>query len=248
MFPRLTAFDLVKLFFRALFTLLVISVFVVLFWRMGAARVPAHLEVLSPNEPLLEAYAEHGDALEKLTQQQNTITRTKENYGYFAVSGATFVPAAKQLQLLVRYNDSTLKALQKDYALDFLPEFDKDWYDVSLVLAIDKTPLDDTDNLSNDPNSVELVRVLPSEVVASEHKGRHSYRKLIFDDIPFDEKLLAVYADFYYVGDIAYQSEEFNIYEDKAYGTLCLYAHTEESINKLAPLSTRDKKALEDAK
>ena len=248
MFPRLSFFDILKLFFRALFALLVIAVFVVLFWRMNAARVPEHLLTLSPNATLLEAYEKEGDALQKLTQEQNTITRTKENYGYFASSSAIFVPAADQLQLLVRYNDSTLKALAEDYALDFLPESDKDWYDVTLVLALDKTPEDATDNLASDPESVELVRVKATALAAREHKGRHSYRKFIFDGISFDEYLLAVYVDFYYTGDLRYENEDFDIYEDKAYGTLCLYAHTEADINKTAPLSEKDKAALNAAK
>jgi len=249
MFPRLTLFDVVKLFFRAVFVLLVISVFVILFWRMSAARVPEHLEVLTPNEVLLEAYQREGDGLTTLTQQQNTITRTEENYGYFTVSGATFIPAAKQLQLLVRYNDSTLEALKADYELDFTPESDKDYYDITVVLAIDKTPTDKTDNLASDPESVELVRLAPSAIAASEHKGRHSYRKLIFDGVPIeDETLLAVYVDFYYIGDVAYEREDFNIYEDKAYGTLCLYAYTEESDNVVKPITDKDKKALENEK
>lgn len=244
MFPRLTAFDIVKLFFRALFTLLVVAVFVVLFWRMSTSRVPEELLTLSPNAALLEAYETHGDGLQKLTQEQNSITRNEENYGYFTVSSAVFVPKAEQLQLLVRYNDSTLEALKKDYALDFLPETDKDWYDVTLLLAIDKTPENEEDNLVSDPESVELVRVKASEVVAREHHGRHSYRKLIFDGIDFDGALLAVYADFYYVGDIAYEGEGFDVYTDKAYGTLCLYAYTEDAINKETPLSDDDKAAL----
>lgn len=248
MFPKLTIFDAVKLFFRALFTLLVIAVFVVLFWRMNAARVPAELEVLSPNETLLDAYTTYGDELEKLTQQQNSITRNEENYGYFAVSSAVFLPKANQLQLLIRYNDSTLEALQRDYELDFLPESEKDWYDVTLLLAIDKTPADKTDNLSNHPDSVDLVRVKASEVSAKMHSGRHSYRKLIFDGVDLDEALLAVYADFYYVGDIAYLDEDFDVYRDSAYGTLCLYAFTEAEINQTKSLSKQDKAALEAAK
>ena len=244
MFPKLSAFDIVKLFFRALFTLLVVAVFVVLFWRMGASRVPKALLTLSPNEVLLEAYEAHGEGLLKLTQEQNTITRNQENYGYFAVSSAVFLPKAEQLQLLIRYNDSTLKALQKDYGLDFLPEAERDWYDVTLVLAIDKTPENKEDNLSSDPACVELVRVKASDLVAREHSGRHSYRKFVFDGVAFDEALLAVYADFYYVGDRAYEDEGFDVYTDKAYGTLCLYAFTEDAINKEAPLTEADRAAL----
>lgn len=244
MFPKLSAFDIVKLFFRALFTLLVVGVFVVLFWRMSSSRVPRELLTLSPNEALLEAYEAHGDGLLKLTQEQNTITRNKENYGYFAVSSAVFLPKAEQLQLLIRYNDSTLKALQKDYGLDFLPEAESDWYDVTLVLAIDKTPDNKDDNLSADPACVELVRVKASELAAREHHGRHSYRKFIFDGVAFDEALLAVYADFYYIGDRAYEDEGFDVYADKAYGTLCLYAFTEDAINQEAPLTEADRAAL----
>ena len=244
MFPRLTAFDIVKLFFRALFTLLVVAVFVVLFWRMSSSRVPKALLALTPNEVLLEAYDTYGDGLLKLTQEQNSITRNKENYGYFAVSSAVFVPKAEQLQLLIRYNDSTLEALRKDYELDFLPEADKDWYDVTLVLAIDKTPENTEDNLLSDPESVELVRVKPSELVASEHHGRHNYRKFIFDGVKLDGTLLAVYADFYYVDDKAYEAEDFDVYTDKAYGTLCLYAYTEDAINKEAPLTEDERTAL----
>ena len=243
---RFTAFDVIKLFFRALFVLLVVAVFVVLFWRMSSSRVPQDLLTLSPNAALLDAYAVEGEDLLKLTQEQNSITRNKENYGYFTVSSAIFVPQASQLQLLVRYNDSTLTALQSDYGLDFLPETDKDWYDVTLLLAIDKTPENKDDDLSVDPESVELVRVKASEVVAREHHGRHSYRKFVFDGVTFDGTLLAVYADFYYVGDVAYENESFDVYADKAYGTLCLYAYTEASINREEPLSAKDIAALED--
>ena len=244
MFPKLTVFDVVKLFFRALFTLLILAVFVVLFWRMSSSRVPRELKVLSPNETLAAAYELYGDDLTKLTQEQNTITRTEDNYGYFTVSDAVFIPQAEQLQLLVRYNDSTLAALKEDYSLDFLPENDKDWYDVSVVLAIDKTPENEKDNLSNDKESVELRRVKATAVAAATHSGRHSYRKLIFDGIAINETLLAVYADFYYLGDIAYLEEGFDVYEDKAYGTLCLYAYTEAENDVTAPLSDKDKKAL----
>lgn len=244
MFPRLSAFDIVKLFFRAVFVLLIASVFLVLFWRMASSRVPSELKVLSPNDTLVVAYEQHQGNLTKLTQEQNTITRTKDNYGYFSVSNAVFIPEAKQLQLVIRYNDSTLKSMQKDYGLDFLPNTDADWFDVSVVLAIDKTPDNDTDNLSNDKESIDLLRISPTAVSASMHKGRHSYRKLIFDNIELNDLLLAVYADFYYIGDIAYLNPNFDIYTDKAYGTLCLYAYTEKDDNVTLPLSDSDKTAL----
>jgi hypothetical protein len=246
MFPKLSAFDIIKLFFRTIFVLLVAAVFAVLFWRMATSRVPKELLELTPNDVLTEAYNEYGDELTLMTQEQNTITRTKENYGYFAVSEALFIPKANQLQLIIRYNDSTLEALQKDYGLDFLPKNDKDWYDVSIVVATDLTPENEDDNLSNDRESVALSRILPTTVSASMHKGRHNYRKLIFDGISFDDSLLAVYADFFYIEDIGYLSEDFDIYTDKAYGTLCLYAFTEEGDNQIIKLTEKQKHMLEE--
>ncbi len=245
MFGKLDIFDVIKIFFRVLVGVVITSVFVVLFWRMLAARVPSELLTLSPNDALLEAYEKEGEGLYMFTQEQNTITRTEKNYGYFAISDAVFIPSAEQVQVLVRYNDSTLDALVTDYGLDFEPDSDKDWYDVTLVVATDKTPENGDDNLSSDPESVLLTRIKPTQVSASEHHGRHSYRRLIFDGVSMDALTLAVYADFYYVGDIAYEAPDFDIYEAEAYGTLCLYAYTEKGQNETRQLSEADKRAME---
>lgn len=244
MFGKPNVFDILKIFFRVLIGILVAAVFVVLFWRFLTSRVPAELKTLSPNDMLSEAYAKYGDDLKLVTQEQNTITRAPNNYGYFTVCEAVFIPEAKQLQLLVRYNDSTLKALQKDYNLDFTPDSSEDWYDITLVTSRDLTPDNPDDNLTNDPASVVLTRIPPTLVSARTHSGRHSYRRLVFDGVELDDLMLAVYADFYYKGDIAYESSGFDIYRDKAYGTLCLYAYTEASDNVTRPLSAADKKAL----
>lgn len=244
MFGKPDMFDIIKIFFRVLVTVVIGAVFVVLFWRMLSSRVPRELLTLSPNEVLKEAYEKEGEELYLFTQEQNSITRTDKNYGYFTVSDAVFIPSASQVQVLIRYNDSTLAALRRDYGLDFDPEIDRDWYDVSLVVATDKTPEDDSDNLSNDPQSVMLSRVQPTLVSAREHHGRHSYRRLVFDGVSMDELTLAVYADFYYVGDVAYESPDFDIYKDEAYGTLCLYAYTEAKDNEPRELTSADKEAL----
>jgi len=138
-----------------------------------------------------------------------------------------------RLQSLIRYNDSTLRATEVDYGLaeDSLdPE--KDWYDISLLVSLDKTPENSGDNLGNKPESVEFVRFTPAEVSAATHKGLHSYRRLIFNGVPMHSSVLAIYADFYFKNDIRYQAENFDIYSEIAYGTLCLYAHTEPKLTR----------------
>lgn len=232
MFGKFNFFTLVKWLFKLVVTAVVILVFAIFIWRFVTGRVPEELEVLSPDATLAEAYERYGESLVLYTQDQNSITRAEESYGYFTACQAIFIPQAGQVQLLIRYNDSTLEATERDYGLEegtLDPE--KDWYDVTLVVARDLTPDNGEDNLGSDPESVALSRIQPSAVAASVHEGLYSYRRLIFNDVPQDALTLAVYADFYFARDIAYLSEDFDIYTDTAYGTLCLYAHADKNVS-----------------
>lgn len=248
MFGKGYIFSVIKWFFRLILVTLILLVVGVFLWRFITSTPPDELMTLTPNERLVELY--EGGELKLITQEQNTITRSERSYGYFAVCDTVFIPEAEQLQILVRYNDSTLKALKSDYADDFselgedeYPDSTRDWYDVSVVLARDVTPDNSDDNFGNGRESVELTRVKPTEVSGREHVGRYSYRRLVFDNIPVDEFTLAVYADFYYLGDVAYEKEGFDIYEDEAYGTLCLYTFADNTLE--AELSKDDLAAIE---
>ena len=50
--------------------------------------------------------------------------------------------------------------------------------------------------------------------------------------MPFDDETLAIFADFYFVEDIPYLSEDFDVYTEEAYGALCLYAYTEKTTTR----------------
>ncbi len=228
MFGKWDIFDIIKAFFRFLIVLVIGSVFAVLVWRMVTSVVPKELKQISQNDILQKAYEEKGDALLLYTQEQNTITRNEESYGYFTSSNVLFIPEAGQVQFLMRYNDSTLKATAQDYELPEALDVDGDWYDVTLVLAYDLTPDNKDDNITEkaDPESVKLVRVKPTALTERAHKGLHSYRRFVFDGIEWDD-LLAIYADFYFAEDIGYEEEGFDIYTVEPYGALCLYAYTE---------------------
>ena len=54
-------------------------------------------------------------------------------------------------------------------------------------------------------------------------KTLYNYRKFVFDGIVIDESVLAVYADFYYVGDVDYN--------EKPYGSLLIYYYEEQNID-----------------
>jgi len=232
MFGKIDFFMVIKLLFKLLVITVIVLVLGVFLWRFSISRIPGELMELTPNDTLVEAYAKNPD-LTLFTQEQNTTTRGENSYGYFTVCDAVFIPEAEQVQILIRYNDSTLRATEVDYGLaeDSLdPE--KDWYDISLLVSLDKTPENSGDNLGNKPESVEFVRFTPAEVSAATHKGLHSYRRLIFNGVPMHSSVLAIYADFYFKNDIRYQAENFDIYSEIAYGTLCLYAHTEPKLTR----------------
>ena len=261
MFGKGFVFAIIKGFFRLLVATLIILMVGVFVWRFITSSPGDDLTTLSPNDKLVEAYNADGE-LKLVTQALNNITLAPSNYGYFSVKDVVFIPEIQQLQVLVQYNDSTLKALKNDYP-DRVGEVDssKDWYDISVVLVRDLTPENEDDNLSADRESVEMTRIMPTEVSQSVHKDRYSYRRLIFDNIPTsaltieekneeghvktDEELtLAVYLDFYFLGDVKYKIDpEFDIYTDAAYGTLCLYTYKDETVE--VKLTKDDIKAIE---
>ena len=231
---------------KFLFFLIVFSVIAIILWRIFSSGDPKSVDTITPNDKLCEAYEEHGDGLYMFRQEQRSITSAKDNYGYFSVTNCVFIPEANQIQIVVRYNNSTIRSLAEDKALPEVPLRDEELFDVSLSIATDKTPDNKDDNLGNDENGVRFTRVHPSSV-SSDTKNLYNYRRFVFDidsaDISLSELLedglmLAVYADIYYVGDVDY--------EKPAYGTLCLYDHLSENIE--VEMRSRDRDALEEFK
>lgn len=250
MFGKGYIFTLIKGFFKLVIVALILFVVGILAWRFSEATPKKELLTLTPNEKLVEAYKEKGEKLVLVTQEQNSITRAEHNYGYFAVCDVVFIPEIEQLQILVRYNDSTLKALKNDYKEDFshlgegeYPDSSKDWYDVSVLISRDLTPDNSEDNLGNVRDAIKLIRISPTSVAESTHEGRYSYRRLVFDGVTLDKETLAVFADFYYLGDIRYKEEGFDVNNDSAYGTLCLYTFKDNDV--FTELTKDDIKAIE---
>lgn len=227
-----------------LFWALIAFICGLLFWRIISSGDPTSVKRLSVNERTYAAYMEYGEDLTLFKQEQNSITRAENNYGYFSVTNYVFLPEANQIQLVFRYNNSTIRALVEDYGLSETPSRDAELYDVTLLLAIDKTPDDDTDNSGNDEDSVEFVRVHAAADPTVEQTSLYNYRRFVFDveegydlaELLDSELLLAVYADVYYVEDCDYESTP--------YGTLCLYDY--QSKNLPVKLTADDLRALKE--
>ena len=214
--------------------LLIFSVCGVLIWRMCSSGDPESMSVLTPNKTLCEAYRENGEELTLRYQYQSTITQGESNAGYFSVTQYVFIPEANQVQLVFRYNNSTIQYLARDYGLSEIPSKESHLFDVTLVRTDDLTPENREDNL--DPATLAKTRYFPSEVyTVRDTSPLYTYYRYVFENVTLEDATVGVFADFYYVEDIDY--------DRAAYGTLCLYDDVSKWVEQ--SLSDRDRAALE---
>ncbi|MBR2353749.1 MAG: hypothetical protein IKA76_04510 [Clostridia bacterium] len=208
---------------KFLFFCVVFGVILLLLWRMFSSSDPESMERLTPNDALAIAYEQKGDDLYLFRQEQRSVTSGENNYGYFSVTDAVFIPDANQIQVVVRYNNSTLRSLAEDKGLPAVPDRSEELFDVTLTVATDLTPENQSDNYGNDETAVAFARVHATSVT-SDTKNLYNYRRFVFDlgtaELSLSELmdkglLLAVYTDIYYKGDVNY--------EEPAYGTLCVF-------------------------
>lgn len=220
MFGRLTPWKVISGTIRFLFLTLVLCIVVFLGWRAISHNTdPEEMMVLHPDEALVQAYVENGPELEMYTQEQGTYTRADRNRGYFFLRQATVIPQAEQIQILFRYNNSTIKALTEDYSLPAMPDRNAHLYDLTIVVKKDLTP--DVYEDYDTEGCYTLERYYPSEEISGT-RNLYNYRRLVFNDLVIDETTLGVFVDIYYVEDIHY--------DEPAYGTLCIWELTSENI------------------
>lgn len=220
---------------------IVAGVIALLLWRILYSGTPSGLKAMTPNEPLATAYELYGNDLYMFKQDHKSITTAERNYGYFSVTDYYIIPEANQIQLVFRYNNSTVRALTEDYGLAETPSLDAELYDVSLVLQTDLTPDNDKDNAGDIAEAVAYERINPTSV-RRERTNLYNYFRYVFEfgdelslaDMLESGELLAIYADIYYNEDINY--------EEPAYGTLFLYDYKTDSVTER--LSGKDKRAI----
>lgn len=233
---------------RALVAVMILSVLGVLLWRIFSSGDPASMTTLQANDALCAAYEAEGEQLKILHQQHDIIIREGPAKGYFSVTQSEFIPAAEQLQITFRYNNSTLKNVAADYGKPAPLERGRDWFDVTVTVAYDLTPDNSADNDVNDPACVRFERYQPT-AVSKDTKNLYNYERLTFDGIQildsYDEQgnpvmrsdVLAVYVDVYFNEDIRYDSA--------ALGTLLIYVWGNERKVLVDVPDSKDIKALE---
>ena len=122
--------------------------------------------------------------------------------------------------MVFRYNNSTLKHLAADYELGAIPDKSEVLFDVTLVTTTDLTP----DNREDNADTAQLMmeRYYPTDFERTE-TSLYTYYRFVFDNVEIKPDMLYVFADIYYMGDLNY--------EERPYGTLCLYDDASEWVS-----------------
>ena len=234
--PRIAGRILRTILFAVVFGVTALAV-----WRACSSGDPKAVRVMVPNETLVEAYHAADGDLNCYRQEQATITRAKNNSGYFSVTRCVFIPEAKQVQIVFRYNNSTLRHLAEDKNLQDVPPKSGTYFDVTLVKSTDLTPDNPNDNL--DRATLALTRYAASGEPVRVQTALYTYFRYTFDGVDVDDLTVGVFADVYYLGDLAADETGGYAYPETPYGTLCLWDN--ESENLPYRLTKADRKALE---
>lgn len=230
---RARAPRMVRRVFRVLLFALIFGVLGIIFWRFCSAGIPKKVKSIQPNAVLAQAYAASNGNLTAFRQEQATITRGEKDAGYFSVVSCTFFPEAGQVQLVFRYNKSTLSHLKEDKGLDAVPEKSGTHFDVTLLRATDLTPADKTDNA--DPSAVSTLRIAAEPDVVREETALYTYFRYTFNGVWFADDTAAIFVDVYWLGDLDYSADP--------YGTLRIWDWESENIP--VKLTSSERKSLE---
>jgi len=215
----------------------VFSVSAIIIWRIASSGDPKSVETLIANEAVAKAYAEKGDGLYTYYQEQGKLTRSEDNYGYFGVTQVTVIPDADQIQVVFRYNNSTLRKMEEELGLESKSlSRDEDVFDVTLAVSTDLTPDKTDDNAYSSkehPEAVAETRYYPTEkYTVKDKKNVYNYRKYVFRNVSIEDLTLAVYVDIYYKGEDAKGNAVTPDYSAKPKGTLCIYDYKSANIER----------------
>lgn len=215
-----TPLHIVGVIIKTLFYTLIALMAALLIWRIYfSTNIPKSIERVIITDSLSEAYAEHGEALEIFTQDQATITRAEENYGYFSVEEFIIIPEANEIQVVFRYNNSTIEYIAEDYALDEIPSRDEELFAMSLTKTVDRTPDSTADN--TDTSALKKEVYYPSEVI-SDQTLLYNYRRVVFENVDITDAV-GIFFDIRFMTDYATLGEGEYVYDDPISGTLCIY-------------------------
>ena len=109
----------------------------------------------------------------------------KDNY--FFAEHLIYIPEAKQLQVVLRYNNSALEKIATKYELDAVPEADPELFIFTLSTLY-----------TEEGSEEELTRRYNCSYYYTDQKYMYNYVKLIFDGVEFDDNTKWYRVDTYF--------------------------------------------------
>lgn len=105
---KIFSFRALKFAVKGFGYLLLISIFVILFWRIFSSRLPKDASNILWTEDSYAAYETLGNDLLIYTQD---VGKVFDKDGKFSLYELIYIPASKELQFTIRYNHSTVDTL-----------------------------------------------------------------------------------------------------------------------------------------
>ncbi len=191
---------LVSKILKAICLVVIFGVIAFLLLRIFLAEYyPDRMKQLYPSEELVAAY--EADPSLEMHRQRLRISYDDPNFSLFMASNQFYCPATGEFQITLRYNNSTLEEVAKDFALPEIPAADPALFDYSLV-----------DNMGNRT---------PLTCVWTESKFMYQYMKLVTSEVDFSKDPGWIRIEIYYKDAIDYGEEAYSripVYEKELVG------------------------------
>lgn len=167
------------------YTILSVSflIFAFFIFRLAFSGTPKELRRIVWTPQAIEAYRSSPETFEAIEQEQETYIT---NDGKFWILDVVYLPEAKQLQMVIKYNDSTLKYLKEALGTETLPE---EPFVYSLL---------DNNGARYETHTQETGRRL-----------NYNYRLLAFENIDLTD-ISVMYVDIYYTDAVDYEKAPYS--------------------------------------
>lgn len=162
---------------------IVFIIIALLIWRVIFATDKNTLSDFVPTKASSDLYNANGS----LTVLTNDVISEISDGGYFSVYGVQYVPDAKELQVTVRYNDSTVEQLGK-----------VDFYAYTVDTSADQTLNEEGDGADSGEsgerlyNGFPIGEILTPAVRGTDEKLFYNYEKLVFENVEIGDTVNVV--------------------------------------------------------
>lgn len=190
------------------YTVFAISLFIYAFFilRLCTSDAPKSVTRVQWNAVAEAAYQSDPASFSVLTQEPAAFITAD---GKFWIANVLYLPKAKQMQVTIKFNNSTLKYLKQELAeaknKEAIANGEIEEGEILYTAADITLPDEAFDYSLLDDRG---VRYHPTSIT-EEKKQNYNYRVLIFDGIDMED-IYTVYADIYYVGAIDYEKTPYS--------------------------------------